>query len=173
MPNSSMASMAGVYAEDRHRLEASTSGVVWSAIIGRAFAAVPLSQILLALGSGFSLASISPWSNAGPSVTTFTVMTEGAAESGADLVVTSLRQAAEQVTMAKESWLRARCLGNSRQFERVNSADCKGPPCSVGSGDYCVTAWRLLSPTTRSAGERRSLSILLPRSVPCCSSSLP
>jgi hypothetical protein len=111
MPNSSMASMAGVYAEDRHRLEASTSGVVWSAIIGRAFAAVPLSQILLALGSGFSLASISPWSNAGPSVTTFTVMTEGAAESGADLVVTSLRQAAEQVTMAKESWLRAEMPG--------------------------------------------------------------
>ena len=111
MPDSSMVSMAGVYAEDRHRLEASTSGVVWPAIIGRAFAAVPLSQILLALGSGFSLASISPWSNAGPSVTTFTVMTAGLAESGADLVVISLRQAAEQVTMAKESWLRAEMPG--------------------------------------------------------------
>ena len=69
------------------------------------------SQIPLVLGSGFSLASISPWSNAGAFVTTFTVMTAGAAESGADLVVTSLRQAAEQVTMAKESWLRAEMPG--------------------------------------------------------------
>jgi hypothetical protein len=32
-------------------------------------------MILLALGSGFGLASVSPWSNSGASVTTFTVMT--------------------------------------------------------------------------------------------------
>jgi hypothetical protein len=34
-----------------------------------------LSVILLALGSGFGLASVSPWPNSGASVTTFTAMT--------------------------------------------------------------------------------------------------
>jgi hypothetical protein len=74
-----MADAAVVYVEDRMadrpRLEASTSGVAWPAIIGGAFAAVALSLILLALGSGLGLASVSPWSNAGVSATTFTVMT--------------------------------------------------------------------------------------------------
>jgi hypothetical protein len=54
--------------------EASTSGVAWPAIIG-AFAAAALSLVLVALGSGFGLASVSPWSNSGASLTTFTVMT--------------------------------------------------------------------------------------------------
>jgi hypothetical protein len=64
----------GVYGEDRTPLEAATSGVAWPAIIGGAFAAAALSLILLALGSGFGLASVSPWSNTGASATTFTVM---------------------------------------------------------------------------------------------------
>jgi hypothetical protein len=75
MPESATAGTAGVYAEDRHPLEASTSGVAWPAIIGGAFAAAALSLILLALGSGLGLASVSPWPNSGASATTFTVMT--------------------------------------------------------------------------------------------------
>ena len=70
-----MVETVGVYVEDRNPLEAATSGVAWPAIIGGAFAAAALSLILLALGSGFGLASVSPWSNTGASATTFTVMT--------------------------------------------------------------------------------------------------
>ena len=70
-----MVETVGIYVEDRNPLEAATSGVAWPAIIGGAFAAAALSLILLALGSGFGLASVSPWSNTGASATTFTVMT--------------------------------------------------------------------------------------------------
>ena len=70
-----MAGIPGVHVEDRHPLEASISAVAWPAIIGGAFAAAALSLILMALGSGFGLASVSPWPNSGASVTTFTVMT--------------------------------------------------------------------------------------------------
>lgn len=55
---------AGTYGESA--LEAPTSGVAWPAIIGGAFAAAALSLILLALGSGFGLASVSPWSDPEP-----------------------------------------------------------------------------------------------------------
>jgi hypothetical protein len=55
-------------------MESSTSGVAWPAILGGAVAASASSLILLALGSGFGLASVSPWSNSGASLTTFTVM---------------------------------------------------------------------------------------------------
>jgi hypothetical protein len=55
--------------------EAPTSGVTWAPIIGGAFAAASLSLILMALGSGLGLASVSPWQNSGASATTFTVMT--------------------------------------------------------------------------------------------------
>jgi hypothetical protein len=75
MPESSIAGTSGAYVENRPLLEASTSGVAWPAIIGGAFAAAALSLILLALGSGLGLASVSPWSNFGASATTFTVMT--------------------------------------------------------------------------------------------------
>ncbi len=75
MPEVLMVGTADVYAENRPPLEASTSGVAWPAIIGGAFAAVALSLILLTLGSGLGLASVSPWSNSGASATTFTVMT--------------------------------------------------------------------------------------------------
>src|ERR1035437_2357158 len=75
MREAPMVETVGVYVEDRNPLEAATSGVAWPAIIGGAFAAAALSLILLALGSGFGLASVSPWSNTGASATTFTVMT--------------------------------------------------------------------------------------------------
>ena len=70
-----MVETVGVFVEDRNPLETATSGVAWPAIIGGAFAAVALSLSLVALGSGFGLASVSPWFNAGASATTFTVMT--------------------------------------------------------------------------------------------------
>src|ERR1700680_1434765 len=56
-------------------MEASTPGVAWPAVVAPAFAAASLSLILLALGSGFGLASVSPWANSGASATTFTIMT--------------------------------------------------------------------------------------------------
>jgi hypothetical protein len=61
--------------ESSNTLESSISAISWPAIFGGAFAAAAFSLILLALGSGFGLASVSPWSNTGASATTFTVMT--------------------------------------------------------------------------------------------------
>jgi hypothetical protein len=52
-------------------VDSGVSAVSWAAIIGGAFAMAGISLILLALGSGLGFASISPWSNAGPSATTF------------------------------------------------------------------------------------------------------
>lgn len=68
-----MTGSAGVYADGP--VESSSSGVAWPAIIGGAFAAAALSLILFALGSGFGLASVSPWSDPGASLTTFTIAT--------------------------------------------------------------------------------------------------
>ncbi len=53
--------------------ESPISAISWAAIIGGAFAIVAISLILLALGAGFGFASVSPWSNSGPSATTFGV----------------------------------------------------------------------------------------------------
>jgi hypothetical protein len=50
--------------------EASSSGVSWAAIAGGAFAAAALSLILLALGAGVGLSSVSPWSTAAASGST-------------------------------------------------------------------------------------------------------
>jgi hypothetical protein len=47
--------------------EAYSSGVSWGAVIGGAFVAAALSLILLALGAGFGLSAVSPWSNVGAS----------------------------------------------------------------------------------------------------------
>ncbi len=44
-----------------------SSGVSWSAVIGGAFVAAAISLIMLALGAGFGLSAISPWSNVGAS----------------------------------------------------------------------------------------------------------
>jgi hypothetical protein len=58
--------------EAGHTVEASTSGIAWPPILAGAFAAAASSLILLALGSGFGLASVSPWPNSGASATAFT-----------------------------------------------------------------------------------------------------
>ena len=50
--------------------EAQASGVSWPAVFGGAFVTAALSLILLALGSGLGLSSVSPWSNAGASAST-------------------------------------------------------------------------------------------------------
>ena len=49
--------------------EAASSGVSWAAVIAGAFVAAALSLILLALGTGLGLSSVSPWTNAGTSAT--------------------------------------------------------------------------------------------------------
>jgi len=51
-----------------------TSAVSWAAIIGGALAAVAMTLLLVALGTGIGLSSVSPWSPANPSVTTFTLL---------------------------------------------------------------------------------------------------
>jgi hypothetical protein len=52
--------------------ESSQSAVSWSAILSGATVAASTSLILVALGSGLGLASVSPWSDRGMSPTTFT-----------------------------------------------------------------------------------------------------
>ncbi len=62
------------YAETTDRpVESAVSAVSWAAIIGGAVAAASATLVLLALGSGLGLASISPWRNAGASATAFTI----------------------------------------------------------------------------------------------------
>ena len=55
--------------------DASVSAVSWGAIIAGAFVMAAVTILLLALGSGLSLSSVSPWPGSGVSVTSFTVMT--------------------------------------------------------------------------------------------------
>ena len=57
-------------AETSGRNEAHSTGVSWAAVIGGAFVAAALSLILLALGAGLGLSSVSPWSNVGASAST-------------------------------------------------------------------------------------------------------
>lgn len=54
---------------------ASPAAVSWAAILAGALAAAAVSLILLAIGSGFDLLAVSPWSGGGATLTTFTVMT--------------------------------------------------------------------------------------------------
>lgn len=49
--------------------ESSVSAVTWPAIFGGAFVAVASSIVLVALGSGLGLASVSPWRDSGASAT--------------------------------------------------------------------------------------------------------
>jgi hypothetical protein len=58
------------FADNFARNEAHSSGVSWAAVIAGAFVAAALSLILLALGTGMGLSSVSPWSNMGASAST-------------------------------------------------------------------------------------------------------
>jgi hypothetical protein len=63
---------AGAVAYDSYapnRAEAAASGVSWAAVFAGAFAGAALSLILLALGAGAGLSSLSPFSNSGISAT--------------------------------------------------------------------------------------------------------
>ena len=55
--------------------EASASAVSWGAIIGGAVAAAASTLLLITLGAGIGLSSVSPWSAANPTAATFTLMT--------------------------------------------------------------------------------------------------
>jgi hypothetical protein len=52
----------------------SQSAVSWAAIIAGGVAAVALTLLLVALGTGIGLSSVSPWSSSNPSATTFTLL---------------------------------------------------------------------------------------------------
>jgi hypothetical protein len=52
---------------DAPRRDEHSSGVSWGAVIGGAVVAAAVSLIMLALGAGFGLMVVSPWSNAGVS----------------------------------------------------------------------------------------------------------
>ncbi|MEP7098036.1 MAG: hypothetical protein ABI748_10270 [Dokdonella sp.] len=52
------------------RNESNSSAISWGAIIGGAFVAASLSLILLALGSGLGLSSVSPWDGTGATAKT-------------------------------------------------------------------------------------------------------
>jgi len=65
-PKSTAPYRAGV-AETSVNNEANSSGVSWAAVIGGGFVTAALSLILLALGTGLGLSSVSPWSNVGVS----------------------------------------------------------------------------------------------------------
>ena len=55
--------------------ESPVSAASWPAIFAGAVAAVAASLVLVALGTGFGLASVSPWPHSGATATTFKVMT--------------------------------------------------------------------------------------------------
>lgn len=61
--------------ENSEQVKPYTSAVSWSAITAGASAIAALSLILLTLGTGLGLSSISPWSNTGISATTFSIWT--------------------------------------------------------------------------------------------------
>jgi hypothetical protein len=58
------------FADTFVRHEAYASGVSWAAVIAGAFVAAALSLILLALGTGIGLSSVSPWSHLSASAST-------------------------------------------------------------------------------------------------------
>lgn len=62
--------VATLNAETATRNEASSSAVSWPAVLGGAFVAAAVALILLALGAGMGLSSLSPWSNVGASPST-------------------------------------------------------------------------------------------------------
>ena len=67
MERSTLADDRSSLREDFTKNEAYASGVSWAAVIAGAFVAAALWLILLALGVGIGLSSVSPWSNIGAS----------------------------------------------------------------------------------------------------------
>jgi|ERR1700722_18802339 hypothetical protein len=65
------AGAAVLVAEENAR---SPSAVSWPAVIAGALGAVAITLLLVALGSGVGLASVSPWTALNPSATTFTLL---------------------------------------------------------------------------------------------------
>jgi hypothetical protein len=61
------------FADTSVKNEAPSSGVSWPAVVAGAFAAAALWLILLALGTGIGLSSISPWSNMGASASAVSI----------------------------------------------------------------------------------------------------
>jgi hypothetical protein len=61
------------FADTSVKNEAPSSGVSWAAVVAGAFAAAALWLILLALGTGIGLSSISPWSNMGASASAMSI----------------------------------------------------------------------------------------------------
>ncbi len=55
--------------------ESAVPAVSWAAVFAGAVVAAAVSLLLLTLGGGFGLASVSPWAGSGVSATTFTAMT--------------------------------------------------------------------------------------------------
>jgi hypothetical protein len=55
--------------------ESAASAVSWAAVAAGAAAAAALTLVLVAFGAGMGFSAVSPWSNAGPSATTFKVAT--------------------------------------------------------------------------------------------------
>ena len=74
-PAPSPADLRSGFANDSGKNEAYSSGVSWAAVIAGAFVAAALSLILLALGTGLGLSSVSPWSNVGASASTVGIAT--------------------------------------------------------------------------------------------------
>lgn len=60
---------------DQAGQSANVSGTSWGAVLGGAFVIAAISLLLLAIGAGFGLSTVSPWPGAGVSATTFVVMT--------------------------------------------------------------------------------------------------
>ncbi len=54
--------------------ESAVSAVSWASIFAGAFVATAASLVLIAIGSGFGLASVSPWPGGGVSAKTFTLI---------------------------------------------------------------------------------------------------
>jgi len=74
MPLAPEPGLVGAHGPEGTARESSRSAVAWPAIIGGAFVAAAVSVLLLALGSGIGLASVSPWRGSNPSAATFTAM---------------------------------------------------------------------------------------------------
>jgi len=69
------AAQAAAAVEASSAVETATPAVSWPAIFAGAFVAAAVSVMLVAIGSGFGFAAVSPWPVSGPSPTTFAVST--------------------------------------------------------------------------------------------------